>query len=58
MSEISLARSRVGLGGLRAAPDFWRLWFVGLVVFVVRWLETLAVAVFVYRAPDRPSWSP
>ncbi|MSP30389.1 MAG: MFS transporter, partial [Acetobacteraceae bacterium] len=30
-------------------PDFVRLWFVGLVVFVVRWLETLAVGVFVYR---------
>jgi MFS family permease len=28
--------------------DFWRLWSVGLVVFIVRWLETIAVAVFVY----------
>src|ERR1700761_8718424 len=31
-------------------PDFWRLWAVGLVVFTVRWLETVAVGVFVYRS--------
>ncbi len=30
-------------------PDFWRLWYVGFVVFVVRWLETVAVAVFAYQ---------
>jgi MFS family permease len=30
-------------------PDFWRLWSVGLVVFTVRWLETVAVGVFVYQ---------
>ncbi len=29
--------------------DFWRLWFVGLVVFTVRWLETVAVGVVVYQ---------
>ena len=29
--------------------DFWRLWSVGLVVFVVRWLETVAVGVVVYQ---------
>lgn len=29
--------------------DYWRLWTVGLVVFVVRWLETVAVGVFVYQ---------
>jgi len=32
-----------------AAADFWRLWFVGLIIFVVRWLEMLAMGVFVYR---------
>lgn len=32
--------------------DFWRLWSVGLVVFLVRWLETVAVAVFVYERTD------
>jgi MFS family permease len=31
-------------------PDFWRLWSVGLVVFTVRWLETVAVGVFVYQS--------
>ncbi len=32
--------------------DFWRLWSVGLVVFVVRWLETVAVGVVVYQRTD------
>ncbi|HYF07124.1 MAG TPA: MFS transporter, partial [Acetobacteraceae bacterium] len=31
-------------------PDFRRLWIVGLSIFVVRWLETLAIGVFVYEA--------
>ncbi|MBX6744974.1 MAG: hypothetical protein IRY87_23320, partial [Acetobacteraceae bacterium] len=35
---------------LFAEPDFWRLWGVGLIVFVVRWLETLAVSLFVFEA--------
>ena len=30
-------------------PDFRRLWLVGLIVFAVRWLETLVVAVVVYQ---------
>lgn len=30
--------------------DFLRLWTAGVSVFVVRWLETLAVGVFAYRA--------
>jgi MFS family permease len=30
-------------------PDFWRLWSVGLVVFTVRWLETVAIGVVVYQ---------
>lgn len=34
---------------LSGRNDFWRLWCVGLVVFVVRWLETVAVGVFVYQ---------
>ena len=36
------------------APDFWRLWLVGLVVFGVRWLEMLAVAVFAYQHTGSP----
>lgn len=37
-----------GRVSLLRQPDFLRLWFVGLVVFVVRWLEMLVVGVFVY----------
>jgi MFS family permease len=36
------------------APDFWRLWLVGLVVFAVRWIEMLAVAVFAYQHTHSP----
>jgi len=35
-----------------SAPDFWRLWCVGLVVFTVRWLETVAVGVVVYHRTE------
>ena len=35
-------------------PDFRRLWLVGLVVFSVRWLEMLAVGVFVYQRTGSP----
>ena len=35
-------------------PDFRRLWLVGLVVFSVRWLEILAVAVFAYQRTGSP----
>ena len=49
MHETTAARS----AGRRAWPidsaDFWRLWFVGLVVFTVRWVETVAVGVFAYQ---------
>jgi len=40
-----------------SAPDFWRLWFVGLVVFTVRWLETVAVGVVVYQRTGSAFWS-
>jgi MFS family permease len=39
---------------LFAEPDFRRLWLVGLVVFAVRWLEMLAVAVFAYQHTGSP----
>jgi MFS family permease len=46
----SLARERpMQRLTLAGCPDFWRLWSVGLVVFTVRWLETVAVGVFVYQ---------
>ncbi len=35
---------------LRAIPaDYWRLWYVGMVVSTVRWLETVAMGVVVYQ---------
>ncbi len=30
-------------------PDFWRLWLIGTVQFGVRWIEMLAVGIFVYQ---------
>jgi MFS family permease len=55
VSEISTAHpSPARMQVLFANSDFWRLWYAGLIVFVVRWLETLAVAVFVYRATNSP----
>jgi MFS family permease len=40
---------------LRALPgDFWRLWSVGMIVSVVRWLETVAVGIVVYQQTDSP----
>ncbi|HJU14907.1 MAG TPA: MFS transporter [Stellaceae bacterium] len=40
--------------GLFAVPDFRRLWLVGLVVFAVRWLEMLAMAIFAYQQTHSP----
>ena len=34
------------------APDFWRLWYVGLITSIVRWVETIAVGVVVYQRTD------
>jgi MFS family permease len=48
---VSGAASRRWLFG---ELDFRRLWVVGLVVFSVRWLEMLAVAVFAYQRTGSP----
>ena len=48
---VSEAASRRWLIG---EPDFRRLWLIGLVVFSVRWLEMLAVAVFAYQRTVSP----
>jgi MFS family permease len=53
VSEISAPRA-VRLPALLANRDFWRLWYAGLIVFVVRWLETLAMAVFTYQITHSP----
>jgi MFS family permease len=35
---------------LRTIPaDYWRLWYVGMIVSTVRWLETVAMGVVVYQ---------
>ena len=34
---------------LTEAPDFWRLWYVGLIASTVRWVETIAVGIVVYQ---------
>jgi len=44
----------VALAWLLGEPDFRRLWLVGFVVFAVRWLEMLAVAVFAYQRTGSP----
>ena len=48
---VSEAASRRWLIG---EPDFRRLWLIGLVVFSVRWLEMLAVAVFAHQRTGSP----
>ena len=35
-----------------SAPDFWRLWYVGLIASTVRWVETVAVGIVVYQRTD------
>jgi MFS family permease len=49
VQETTSARPANRPAWLIDSADFWRLWFVGLVVFVVRWVETVAVGVFVYQ---------
>jgi MFS family permease len=47
---ISVDASAAPMPRLFAVADFRRLWTVGLIVFVVRWLEMLAFSLFVYQA--------
>ena len=54
MQETSVARPASRPAWLIDSADFWRLWFVGLVVFIVRWVETVAVGVFVYQHTGSP----
>ncbi len=39
-------------GRMIEAPDFWRLWHVGLILSTVRWVETVAVGIVVYERTD------
>ena len=50
MPDVGATQPRgVPLYAVFAEPDFRRLWVVGLVIFGVRWIETIAVGVFVYQ---------
>ncbi len=49
-----MARLAAGRAWTFGGSDFWRLWYAGLVTFAVRWIETLAVAVFVFRHTHSP----
>jgi MFS family permease len=51
--SVTLSRS-APRSWLLGEPDFRRLWLVGLVVFAVRWVEMLAVAVFAYQRTGSP----
>ena len=52
---MTVAAFRTAPGaGIFGEPDFRRLWLVGVVVFAVRWLEMLAVAVFAYQRTGSP----
>jgi MFS family permease len=54
VQETNVARPASRQAWLIDSADFWRLWFVGLVVFIVRWVETVAVGVFVYQHTGSP----
>jgi MFS family permease len=57
---LSSIQPRAAPAGAAARPfagfgsDFWRLLYVGLSVFTVRWGETLASAVFVFQRTHSP----
>jgi MFS family permease len=58
LSQISMPRRAAGRPRARApwgfSSNFWRLWYAGLVSFLIRWIETLAVAVFVFQHTHSP----
>jgi hypothetical protein len=46
---VALSSAEPARQALLANHDFRLLWLVGVIVFAVRWLEMLAVGVFVYQ---------
>jgi len=59
LSQIRTVRRAAGRAWMYAPrgfgnSDFWRLWYAGLVSFLVRWIETLAVAIFVFQHTHSP----
>jgi MFS family permease len=43
-------------GSVLHVRDFRRLWYVGILLYAVRWLEMLAVGVYAYQATGSASW--
>lgn len=43
------AGKRAGVGG-----EFWRLWYAGMTAFLVRWMESLGMALFIYQRTGSP----
>ncbi|HEY6430864.1 MAG TPA: MFS transporter [Acetobacteraceae bacterium] len=54
MIQIGLGRLVTGRRWTFGTADFWRLWYAGMIAFVVRWVETLAVAIFVFQHTGSP----
>ncbi len=54
MAQIGLGRLNTGRRWTFGTADFWRLWYAGMITFVVRWVETLAVAIFVFQHTRSP----
>ena len=58
LRAVVTRRRRASARRVRASipdqPDYWRLWLVGVMIFGVRWLEMLAVAVFAYQRTGSP----
>ena len=49
------AAGEVGSGSrIPVEPDFWRLWLVGLIMFIVRWTEMMAFGLYVYQLSGSP----
>jgi MFS family permease len=54
VSSSSALRPSRRFAWAAGGADFWRLWYAGLTIFMVRWMETLAMAVFVYQRTESP----
>src|SRR5690606_12492296 len=52
----SVLQSSPTVRALFAVPDYRRLWTIGALVGVVRWLEFLALGVFAYQVTQSPTY--
>jgi MFS family permease len=53
--SVHALRARLA-GSVLGVRDFRRLWYVGMLLYAVRWLEMLAVGVFAYQQTGSASW--